>query len=534
MSVEIRVTGRAATAASAVLPGLVEDLTASGVAAADPSLWPDSPDSDGRMRLGWLDAVTRSRPLVGQIDPLREVLRADGVTRIVLAGIGGAALAAEVIATTNGLPLVVLDSTAPRQVLSALDGDSESGGLAQTALVVCSPEGSVETAAFLGVFETAYRDIGMDPATRIVVVTDPGSPLEVQATRAGYTLFASDPTASGAYAALTAATLVPAGLAGADVGEILAEAEAALLDAAIDDPRNPALVLAAALTGALPDADKVGLIADGTHLVGFEIWVEHLIAQSTARAAGGILPVVLLPVSPEATAPPEDLQRVRFVADVEDGRLFEPHHGEVLVSGSLGAQFLVWQTAVAIAARTLGTNPFDRPEPTPAHASWPPASLPEAPAFVSRGVEVRVSDPDLAVSETVAGAFDALWSRLEPGGYCAIGAFADRGRRAPLEGLRDLVAAVSGRPTTFGWGPRYLTAAGRLHTAARPAGVFVIILDADEVDVEIPQAQRTFAGMLQDQAAAQVEALIRSGRPVVVLTLTDDDQDLTGLFEAAQ
>ena len=532
MSVDIRVTGRAATAVSAVLPGLVSDLTASGVAAADPALWPDSPDGDGRMRLGWLEAVTRSRPLVERIGPLREVLLADGVTRIVLAGIGGAALAAEVIAATNGLPLVVLDSTAPSQVLSAVDGDSESGGLAQTALVVASPAGSAETTAFLRVFETAYRDIGMDPATRIVVVTDPGSPLESEATRAGYTLFPSDPSASGSYAALTAPSLIPAGLAGADIGEILDEAEAALLDAAIDDHRNPALVLAAALTGGLPHADKVGLIADGTHLVGFEVWLEYLVAQSTGRPAGGILPVVLLPVSPEATAAPEDLQLVRFVADVDDGRLFEPHHGEVLVSGSLGAQFLVWQTALAIAAQTLGTNPFDRPEPTPAHTEWPPASLPAAPMFTSQEVEVRVSDPDLAVSETVAGVFDALWSRLEPGGYCAIAAFADRGRRAPLEGLRDLVAAASGRPTTFAWGPRYLPAVGRLHTTARPPGVFVVILDADEVDLEIPGAARTFAGMLHDEAAAQVDELIRNGRPVVVLTLTDGDQDLTELFES--
>ncbi len=534
MSVEVRVSGRAAGAVSAVLPGLVADLTASGIAAADTALWPEFPGGDGRMRLGWIDAVTRARPLIDRLGPLREVLLADGVTRFVLAGIGGAALAADVIAATNGLPLVVLDSTVPSQVLSAINGDAESGGLARTAVVVASPTGSTEAMAFLRTFETAYRDIGTDPATRIVVVTDPGSPLEIEAEHVGYAVFPSDPAASGAYAALTAPALVPAALAGADVGEILDEAEAALLDVAIDDHRNPALILAAALTGGLPATDKVGLIADGTHLVGFEVWLEHLIAQSAVGPGAGILPIVLLPVSPEATSAPDDLQLVRFVADVDDGRLFEPHLGEVLVSGSLGAQFLVWQTALAIAARTLGVNPFDRPEPDPATTLALPPVLPDSPAFTSQGIEVRVSDPDLAVSGTVSGVFDALWSRLEPGGYCAIAAFADRDRRAPLEGLRDLVAAVSSRPTTFGWGPRYLPAVGRLHTAARPAGVFVIIVEADEVDVEIPGAKRTFGGLMRDEAATQIEALIRRGRPVVALTLTDADQDLTALFEAVQ
>lgn len=535
MSVAVRVSGRAGAAVSAALPELVTGLTASGVAAADAALWPPSPDGDDRMRLGWVDAVTRARPLIDRLGPLREVLLADGVTRIVLAGIGGAALAADVIAATNGLPLVVLDSTAPSQVLSAVDGDAESGGLAQTALVLVSATGSAETMAFLRTFEAAYRDIGMDPATRIVVVTDPGSPLEVEAEHAGYDLFPSDPTASGAFAALTAPALVPAALAGADIGEILDEAEAALLDVAIDDHRNPALILAAALTGGLPGTDKIGLIADGTHLVGFEVWLESLIAQATAGPRTGILPVVLLPVSPEATSTPDDLQIVRFVADVDDGHLFEPRLDEVLVSGSLGAQFLVWQTALAIAARTLGVNPFDRPEPAPtSNPASAPSSLPDSPTFTSQGVDVRVSDPDLAGPGTVSGVFDALWSRLEPGGYCAIAAFADRHRRAPLAGLRDMIAAVSGRPTTFGWGPRYLPTVGRLHTAAPAAGVFLVIIEADEVDVEIPGTTRTFGQLLRDEATAHVETLIRAGRPVVTLSLTDADQDLTALFEAVQ
>ena len=92
---------------------------------------------------------------------------------------GGSSLAPEVIAQTAGVPLVILDSTAPGQVLAALDGDAEAGGLEQTVLVVSSKSGStVETDSAKRAFEAAFRDLGIDPAERIVVVTDPGSPLD--------------------------------------------------------------------------------------------------------------------------------------------------------------------------------------------------------------------------------------------------------------------------------------------------------------------------------------------------------------------
>src|SRR5699024_12648404 len=66
-----------------------------------------------------------SRPLVAEIVALRDELRAAGVRRVVLAGMGGSSLAPEVIAQTAGVPLTILDSTAPGQVLAALDRSEE-------------------------------------------------------------------------------------------------------------------------------------------------------------------------------------------------------------------------------------------------------------------------------------------------------------------------------------------------------------------------------------------------------------------------
>jgi glucose-6-phosphate isomerase len=445
---------------------------------------------------------------------------------------GGSSLAPEVITRTAGVELTVLDSTAPGEVLAALDS-----GLERTALIVSSKSGStVETDSQRRAFEAAFRDLGIDPAERIVVVTDPGSPLEESALSAGYRVFTADPAVGGRYSALTAFGLVPSGLAGADVAELLDEAEAVLLEVAIDSPSNPALVLAAAIAATAPRCDKLGLISDGTHIQGLPAWIEQLVAESTGKGGTGILPVVLLPVSPEADSTPADLQLVRLVGDVDDA----PHHhlDEVLVSGTLGAQLVVWEYAVAVAGRLLGINPFDQPDVESAKAAaralLDDRPEPAAPAFTVDGVEVRVSDPALAVSGTIAGVLDALWARLPADGYVSVQAYVNRLGIPQLEGLREMIAADCGRPATFGWGPRFLHSTGQYHKGGPAQGVFLQITERTNVDLEIPGRPFTFGQLIEAQADGDAKVLTELGRPVVTLTLTDPQTEVLSLFEAAQ
>lgn len=542
MSFEIHVSGHVKAVVEQTLPGLVDSLVASGITGLDADLWGPDAAAEASRRLGWVDAVSVSRPLVPEIEALRADLTARGITRVVLAGMGGSSLAPEVIAATAGVPLVILDSTAPGQVLAAIDGDAEAGGLEQTVLVVSSKSGStIETDSARRAFEAAWTDLGIDPAAHIVVVTDPGSPLDTSAREAGYRVFNADPNVGGRYSALTAFGLVPAGLAGVDISELLDEAEATLLEVAIDDPRNPALVLAAAIAGrdtAAPRRDKLGLVTDGTHIVGLPDWIEQLVAESTGKDGTGILPVVLLPVSPEVDPTPADLQIVRLVDDAVHFHILEQYPGEVLVSGSLGAQIVVWEYATAIAGRMLGINPFDQPDVESAKeaARGLLDSRPEAgePAFTAGDVEVRVSDPALAASGTVAGVLDALWAQLSPTGYVSIQAYVDRTAIPQLSGLRELVAADSGRPTTFGWGPRFLHSTGQYHKGGPADGVFLQILGAGDVDLEIPGRPFTFGQLIAAQAAGDAAVLVAHGRPVVTLTLTDPQTDVLALFEAAQ
>ena len=540
MTFDIHLTGHVKAVVAETLPGLVASLVASGITAGDPSLWGPDAEAEASKRLGWVDAVSVSRPLVPEIEALRAELVAKGVTRVVLAGMGGSSLAPEVIAQTAGVPLVILDSTAPGQVLAALDGDAESGGLEQTVLVVSSKSGStVETDSAKRTFEAAFRDLGIDPLERIVVVTDPGSPLDASARADGYRVFNADPTVGGRYSALTAFGLVPTGLAGVDIGELLDEADATLLEVAIDSPDNPSLVLAAAIAGGDPRRDKLGLVTDGTHIVGLPDWIEQLVAESTGKNGTGILPVVLLPVSPELDSKPADLQIVRIVDEANEFHLFEHHEGEVLISGSLGAQLVVWEYATAIAGRMLGIDPFDQPDVESAKIATrgllDARPEPTAPAFTVDGVEVRVSDPELAASGTIAGVLDALWSRLSDDGYVSVQAYVDRLRLPQLVGIRELVAADSGRPATFGWGPRFLHSTGQYHKGGPPNGVFLQILEQTDVDLEIPGRPFTFGQLIQAQAAGDASVLADGhGRPVVTLTLTDPQAEVLTLFEAAQ
>jgi glucose-6-phosphate isomerase len=539
VSFEIHTSGAPKAAIDEVVPRLVGELIASRITGGDPTVWGEAAEAEAGIRLGWVDAVSVSRPLVPEIVALREELAGKGVTRVVLAGMGGSSLAPEVISQTAGIDVTILDSTSPGQVLAAIDA-----GLADVVLVVSSKSGStVETDSQRRTFEAAFRDVGIDPVERIVVVTDPGSPLDASARAAGYRVFNADPNVGGRYSALTAFGLVPSGLAGVDISELLDEAEATLLQVAIDSAENPALLLGAAIAASAqtpggPRRDKLGLITDGTHIVGLPDWIEQLVAESTGKEGTGILPVVLLPVSPEVENRPADLQLVRLVDEADEFHLRERHLGEILVSGTLSAQFVVWEYATAIAGYLLGINPFDQPDVESAKVAARGLldARPEAApaAFVQDGVEVRASDASLLVSGTIAGVLDALWQTLPENGYVSIQAYVNRLEMPQLQGLRELVAADSGRPTTFGWGPRFLHSTGQYHKGGPAQGVFLQVLERTDLDVEIPDRPFTFGQLIEAQAAGDAGVLAAHGRPVVTLTITEPQDDVLDLFEAAQ
>ncbi|ADX72970.1 glucose-6-phosphate isomerase [Pseudarthrobacter phenanthrenivorans] len=511
-------TGAAQQALEQHLPVLVEDRIATRIFAKDHTLWGPEAEAESAIRLGWVEAATVSQPLVKDILELRDALKAEGVTRIVLCGMGGSSLAPEVIAGTAGVELTVLDSTDPDQVRAAL-----VHRLAETAIVVSSKSGStVETDSQRRVFEKAFNDAGIDAKSRIIIVTDPGSPLDKSSREAGYrAIFNADPNVGGRFSALTAFGLVPSGLAGVDIQAFLDEAEEAAEILNDDAPENIGLALGTALGGTSPLRNKIVIAEDGSGIVGFADWAEQLIAESTGKLGTGVLPVVAGPGSPEVTSGAPDVLVVRLVAADADVELGE---NEVAIAGGLPTQMMVWEFATAVAGRLLGINPFDqpdveaakvaarglldaRPEPTPA-------------AFVDGAIEVRGGEW-LAGASTAEEAVRALLGTLQPDSYLSVQAYFDRLAFAQLESVRDELAAATGRPVTFGWGPRFLHSTGQFHKGGPAIGVFLqVTADAAE-DLAIPDRPFTFGQLIAAQAAGDAQVLSEHGRPVLRLHLTN-------------
>src|SRR5699024_8942306 len=88
---------------------LAAEEVASKLASGDPTLWGPEAESEASVRLSWTTLHESSRPLLAEIDALRAELHAEGLDRIVLAGMGGSSLAPEVIAATANVRLTVLD-----------------------------------------------------------------------------------------------------------------------------------------------------------------------------------------------------------------------------------------------------------------------------------------------------------------------------------------------------------------------------------------------------------------------------------------
>ncbi|MFC4002291.1 glucose-6-phosphate isomerase [Prauserella oleivorans] len=518
-------------AAAPLLDKLVADGVAGKLAAQDPTLWGSDAEAEASIRLSWTTLHKSSRPLIGEIEALRTQLRSEGIDRVVLAGMGGSSLAPEVIAATEGVALTVLDTTDPGQVADALAGD-----LQRTVVVVSSKSGTtVETDSHRRIFAAAFREAGIDPARRLVVVTDPGSPLAELGEAEGYRkVFLADPHVGGRYSALTAFGLVPAGLAGADVARLLDQAALVADAIAADSADNPALRLAAALGAAHADgAEKVVLADTGSGIAGLGDWAEQLIAESTGKQGTGLLPVVV-----------ENKDAPGFADAGSDATpvAIGPATGaaKIAVAGPLGAQFLLWETAVAVAGRLLGINPFDQPDVEAAKkAARSLLDNPDAlrgtaePSAVIGAVEVYASAGTTGEG-TLADVLREFLATAPEGGYLAVQAYLDRLDDASASLLRSELAPRAGVQTTFGWGPRFLHSTGQYHKGGHPNGIFLQLTGAADDDLDVPDRPYSLGTLQLAQALGDGQVLAEHGRPVLRLHLTDRAAGLAELMRAVQ
>jgi hypothetical protein len=396
--------------------------------------------------------------------------------------------------------------------------------LPRTAVVVSSKSGStVETDSQKRAFESAFRSAGIDPLERIIIVTDPGSPLDQASRATGYRVLNADPNVGGRYSALTAFGLVPSGLAGADIAGLLAAANRVGQVLASDDEENPGLWLGAALAAAPGRSGaKDKFLIETDSLAGFGDWAEQLVAESTGKLQRGILPVVVTAKAPELALDLGDTLSFSFADSAplnQDGTFF----------GELGELFLLWEYATVVAGYLMEINPFDQPNVESAKIAartlLDSPAIASDPDFVDRGIEVQGYGFDI-LGSTVEAALEQLIAMADENSYFSIHAYLNRSELPQFESLRDTLAARTSRPVTFGWGPRFLHSTGQYHKGGPRQGLFIQLTAESSSDLEIEGRPFSFGTLIAAQAAGDARVLEENGLPVVTLKLSNPMQDL--------
>lgn len=517
----------------------------------DASLWTQGPagTQEVQQRLGWLRLPETSQDLAGRLPGFVSQVQDDGLTNVLLLGMGGSSLAPEVFSQIseaanlgNGKPklkLMVLDSTDPDQVTSV----DQANPAEKTLYIVASKSGTTsEINAYLDYFwDRAIKQLGELASRHFIAITDPGTALERLARERNFReVFQADPTVGGRYSALTAFGLVPAALTGWDVDRLLKSAEKMKMQCAEAVPagRNPGLVLGVILgTGALKGKDKLTLIGD-EEWEPISAWLEQLIAESSGKQGKGIVPV-----AGEPLASPEKYGDDRiFVFFSRDGR-FEKEASRLRTKGhpalsfqlsdpyDLGAQFYQWEMATAYACSILNVNAFDQPDvqDNKARTAQKVKSFrqnghfkePE-PAWQDGTACVYGDIPDeLKNSHSLQELVRGFLAMGKPGDYVGLNAYLprDKTNEDQLTKLRVGIQNQTGLATTVGFGPRFLHSTGQLHKGGPNTGLFIQFTSDPQHDMDIPGEGIQFSTLEKAQALGDMEALQARQRRVIRIHL---------------
>ena len=465
------------------------------LALKDPSMWGLDAQAEAMIRLNWVDLPESSRDLLPQLDALSAKHR--DKLHIILCGMGGSSLGPEVIAKTFKRELFVLDSTDPNYITHALSFD-----LNRTLVIVSSKSGStIETASQRALFEKAFIDADLKPTDHIVIVTDPDSPLDEQARAGGFTVVNADPHVGGRFSALSAFGLLPASLIGVDVSVLLDNAS----DTKTAFLKSSTLVVDMAYAISYLSGQYMSYSDSGCDMPGLSDWVEQLVAESTGKNQVGRLPVVI-----------ESGVESEFFSIAFSGT------ADLVVEADLASQFIIWEWVTALVGAALGIDPFNQPNVTEAKEAtaallneWNGVLPNFSPDAIDGAVEI------FGLGSTIGESFTRFIDLIPEDGYVAVMAYLDRRDDAAIIELRSLLSKKSGRPVTFGWGPRFLHSTGQFHKGGQQNGAFLQITGDVDRDYEIPGQNFGFKTLLAAQALGDGKALASRKYPLLRLNLTN-------------
>ena len=523
--------------------------------ARDSSLWTGA---DEKAWLGWLNVTDDQLAHIGPVQEVAREVADSGVLHVVLLGMGGSSLGAEVLrhtfGITKGFPeLRVLDSTDPAQIAAT----ERAVDLGRTLFVVSSKSGTtLEPNILLQYFMNRMRQtVGEHLAGgHFIAITDPGTPLQQAAEREQFRqVFFGAPDIGGRYSVLSNFGLVPAALMGVDVGRLLDRTELMVHSCAASVParQNPAVILGAIL-GTLAGAgrDKVTLVAS-PGIAGIGAWLEQLIAESTGKHGQGIIPIDGEEVGPPDVYGDDRLfiyLRLDAGADPsQDAAVdaLEQAAQPVVRIGvadiyDIGQEFFRWELAVAIAGSIIGINPFDQPDVEASKVATRAltsefertgAFPPDVPIYQDAGISLftdtgnaEALESRLGSDRSLAAYLRAHLNRLREGDYFAILAYIamNQTHRNTLQAMRHAVRDTTRVGTCLGFGPRFLHSTGQAYKGGPNSGVFLQITCDDAGDIPVPGQQYSFGVVKAAEARGDFAVLADRDRRALRVHLGAD------------
>jgi glucose-6-phosphate isomerase/transaldolase/glucose-6-phosphate isomerase len=435
----------------------------------------------------------------------------------------------------------MLDSTDPAAVRAV------APPLKNTLFILASKSGTtIEPNSLAAHYQHALTNAGVpDWARHFVAITDEGTALAQRATSEGFReAFVNPSDIGGRYSAISFFGLLPAALMGQDAAQLVDSALAMLstADVTSDVAQHPAVGLGLAMAaGAGRGRDKLTLIAP-RELEPLGLWIEQLVAESTGKQGQGVVPI-----AGESLMSPASYRNDRLFVVVTLDTVPRAHGGEAAALKSaghpvieiavpepheLGAEFLRWEIATAIAGALLGINPFDEPNVQQAKDATRvlldqykasgrlPVAQPDR--AIAGSATLTLTSAARQVLGTNAGAFLAL---LRGGDYLGVLAYLgpDPALARALDALRSKIGAETGVATMLGYGPRYLHSTGQLHKGGPNTGVFVLLTAPAQIDLPIPNEAFSFATLEFAQALGDFASLDATGRRALHVHLPSAD-----------
>ena len=494
----------------------------------DHTVWKPEPTEISN-RLGWLNVTESMADQVPALRSFADEVKEAGYHHVVLLGMGGSSLGAEVLWQTFGSAPgypepVILDTTVPDWIQAV----NENIDVSKTLFLVSSKSGgTLETISGYRYYRSLVEESnGKEKAgANFAAITDSDTPLERLGQEEGFRRIFTNPSdIGGRYAVLSYFGLVPAALAGIAVEDILESADSMREGCAsfVSTREDPAAWLGAAMaTLALKGRDKLTIVTSPS-ISSFGLWAEQLLAESTGKEGKGIVPVAGEPLAgPESYGDDrlfvylrvEDDDNAKADAEVE---LLESSGQPVIRldlrdKNGLGAEFFRWEFATAVAGAVLAINPFDQPNVQSAKDKTADVLQ----AYGSSGALPEIEAP---------GSLKDLLAEARAGDYLAIMAYL---RPTPeveeaMADLRRKVAEKHKIATTFGYGPRFLHSSGQLHKGGPASGLFLQLVTDHEDDIPIPGQNYSFATLAGAQAIGDLQVLQALGRRVAMVKLGKD------------